>query len=174
MEGLVAWTSSRAAARAFRGAFWNVGVVWPYVLQAALAAWAAIRTAEGVGGYRAHREQLHGPRWVGWQLVGSRHLGWRALLHSAHVITRGRFRFVKPYDFPIGPRAVRLETAVTHSCILLETALTHSCTAMGSDSSCRAWGFRSFGVPRGHLPEYPNEHSLVVHGPIGRGAGDVD
>ena len=37
---------------------------------------------------------------------------------------------VKPYDGPRGPRAARLETAVSHSCNVSETAVTHSCAAL--------------------------------------------
>ena len=74
----------------------DVNMVASYVSQAALAARVVIRTVGGVGGKRVHSEQRHGPRWVGWRSLGARHLGWNALLHSAHTLGPFRVRVVHP------------------------------------------------------------------------------
>ena len=110
LEGFLAWTSSRAAARAVLGAVGDVSMVVSYVSQAVLAAWVVIRTVGGVGGKRVHSEQRHGPRWVGWRSLGARHLGWNALLHSAQ--TRGPFRVRVAHPAHGVPRGggVRLST----------------------------------------------------------------
>ena len=88
-EGFLAWTISRAAARDVLGCSGheNGGVLH---VTAVLAARVVIRTAGGVCGNRAHSEQRHGPRWVGWRSLGARHMEWNALSHSAR--TRGPFR----------------------------------------------------------------------------------
>ena len=47
MEGFMAWTSSRSAARAAWGAVQDVGIVLPYMSQAVLAARVVIRKQFG-------------------------------------------------------------------------------------------------------------------------------